>query len=62
MTQFIINDKLQNLICVWLGYNDYNDSNDSDLDLDLYWERPCELVTQLTISDKLRILIHDIEE
>ena len=42
--------------------NDYNDYRDSDLDLD--WERFSELVTlvtQLTITDKLRNLNHDNE-
>ena len=34
----IITYKLQNLICVWLDYNDYNDYIDSDLDLDLWIE------------------------
>ena len=34
--------------------NNYNDYNDSDLDLDSDWERCSELVTQLTITDKLR--------
>ena len=41
-------------------YKDYNDYRDSDLDLD--WERFSKLVTQLTITDKLRNLNHDIEE
>ena len=40
-------------------YNDYRDS-DLDLDLDLDWERFSDLVTQLTITDKLRNLNHDI--
>ena len=35
-------------------YNNYNDYNDNDLDLDSDWERFSELVTQLTITDKLR--------
>ena len=43
-------------------YNDYNDYRDSDFDLDLVWERFSDLVTQLTITDKLRNLNHDIEE
>ena len=41
-------------------YSDYKDYRGSDLDLDL--ERFSELVTQLTITDKLRNLNHDIEE
>ena len=44
--------------------NDYNDYKDSDLDLDLDWERFSGLVTlmaQLTITDKLRNWNHDIE-
>ena len=40
--------------------NHYNHYRDSDLDLD--WERFSELVTQLTITDKLQNLNHDIEE
>ena len=47
---------------VYNDYNDYknyNDYRDSDLDLDL--ERFSDLVTQLTITDKLRNLNHDIE-
>ena len=69
MTPLIITDILRNLICVWLDYNDYNDYSDyndynnyrnSDLDLD--WERFSDLVTQLTITDKLQNLNHDIEE
>ena len=46
-------------------YDNYNDYRDSDLDLDLDWEWFGELVTlvtQLTITDKLRNLNHDIEE
>ena len=45
------------------GYNDfngYNDYRDSDLDLDR--ERFSELVTHLTITDKLRNFNHDIDE
>ena len=42
-------------------YNNYNDYRDSNLDLDLDWERFSDLVTQLTITDKLRNLNHDIE-
>ena len=38
--------------------NDYNDYNDSNLDL----ERFSDLVTQLTITDKLQNLNYDIEE
>ena len=41
-------------------YNNYNDHRNSDL----YWERSSEysdLLTQLTIIDKLRNLNHDIE-
>ena len=41
-------------------YNHYNHYRDSDLDLD--WKPFSELVTQLTITDKLRNLNHDIEE
>ena len=44
--------------------SDYNDYRDSDLDLDLYWEWFSDLVTivtELTITDKLRNLNHDIE-
>ena len=41
--------------------NDYNDNNYRDSDLDLDWERLSDLVTQLTIIDKLRNLNHDIE-
>ena len=41
-------------------YNDYNNYRDSDLDLDC--ERFSDLVTQLTITDKLQNLNHDIEE
>ena len=37
---------------------DYNDYRDSDLDLDRF----CELVTHLTIIDKLRNFNHDINE
>ena len=37
-------------------YSDYNDYRDRDLDLDLDWEWISELVTQLTITDKLRNL------
>ena len=40
-------------------YSDYNDYRDSDLDLD--WELFSDLVTQLTITDKLRNLNYDIE-
>ena len=43
-------------------YSDYNDYKDSYSDFDLDWERFSELVTQLTITDKLRNLNHDIEE
>ena len=45
------------------GYNDYNDYRNSDLDLDLDWERFSDLVTvtQFTIIDKLRDLNHDNE-
>ena len=39
-------------------YNDYNDYRDSDLDLDWF----SELVTHLTITDKLRNFSHDIDE
>ena len=42
--------------------NDYTDYRDSDLDLDLDWEQISDLVTQLTITDKLRNLNHEIEE
>ena len=38
----------------------YNHYRDSDLDLD--WKPFSELVTQLTITDKLQNLNHDIEE
>ena len=46
------------------GYNGYNDYRYSDLDLNLDWERFSEFVTsvtQLTITDKLQNLNHDIE-
>ena len=43
-------------------YSDYNGYRDSNLGLDKDWERSSELVTQLTITDKLRNLNHDIEE
>ena len=46
---------------VYNDYNNCNDYRDSDLDLDLDWERFSDLVTQLTITDKLRNLNHDIE-
>ena len=42
-------------------YNNYNDYRDSDLHLDLDWERFSDLVTQLTVTNKLRNLNHDIE-
>ena len=46
-------------------YNGYNDYRDSDLNLDLDWERFSEsvpdLVTQLTITHKLRNLNQDIK-
>ena len=38
--------------------NNYNDYRDSDLDLDLDWDRFSELVT---ITDKLRNLSNDNE-
>ena len=46
------------------NYNDYNDYRDRDSDLDLDSARFSDLVTvtQLTITDKLRNLNHDIEE
>ena len=40
-------------------YSDYNDFRDGDKDVD--WERLSELVTQLTITDKVQNLNHDIE-
>ena len=44
------------------GYNDYNNYSDyRDSDLDLDWDRFSDLVTQLTIIDKLRNLNNDIE-
>ena len=43
-------------------YSDYNDYRDSNLDLYLDWERFSDLVTRLTITDKLQNLNHDIEE
>ena len=43
-------------------YKDYNDYRDSDLDLDLDWERFRDWVIQLMISDKLRNLNHYIAE
>ena len=42
------------------GYNDYNVYRNSVLDLDLDWERFSDFVTQLTITDKLRNVNHDI--
>ena len=42
-------------------YNDYRDYRDSDLDLGLDWERFSDLVTQLTIPDKMRNLNQKVE-
>ena len=42
-------------------YSGYNDYRDSDLDLYLDWERFSDLVTRLTITDKLQNFNHDIE-
>ena len=42
-------------------YSDYNDYRDSDLDLDLDSQRFSDLMTQLTITNTLRNLNHDIE-
>ena len=48
-----VNDKVS-----YLSISDYNDYRDSDLDLDWF----SELVTHLTITDKLRNFNHDIGE
>ena len=46
----------------YIDYNDYSDYNDyRDSDLDLDWERFSDIVTELTITDKLRSLNYDIE-
>ena len=41
--------------------NNYNGYRDSDLDLDLDSQRFSDLMTQLTITNTLRNLNHDIE-
>ena len=41
----------------YIDYNHYNHYRDSDLDLDLDWER----FSELTITDELRSLNHEIE-
>ena len=47
---------------VYIDYNDYNDYNDyRDREWDLDWKQFSDLVTQLTITDKLWSLNHDIE-
>ena len=60
MTLSVNNKVSYLLISDYNDYNGYNDYRDSDLDLD--GERFSELVTHLTITDKLRIFNHDINE
>ena len=44
-------------LLILASYNDYDDYRHSDLD----WERFSDLSTQLTITDKLQNLNHEIE-